>query len=83
MWIIEVGKNDGRGIVTAPRTAVRRLALGRVISMTGTFAAGTALTFTIYQQTRSTAWISAVRLSWRVRVRIAAKSAFATQTVPA
>jgi MFS family permease len=53
--------------VTAPRTAVRRLALGRVISMTGTFAAGTALTFTIYQQTRSTAWISATMLlTWAV-----------------
>jgi hypothetical protein len=51
--------------VTAPRTAVRRLALGRVISMTGTFAAGTALTFTIYQQTRSTAWISATMLLLR------------------
>jgi hypothetical protein len=53
--------------VTAPRTAVRRLALGRVISMTGTSAAGTALTFTIYQQTRSTAWISATMLlTWAV-----------------
>ena len=53
--------------MTAPRTAVRRLALGRVISMTGTFAAGTALTFTIYQQTRSTAWISATMLlTWAV-----------------
>jgi hypothetical protein len=33
--------------------------------MTGTFAAGTALTFTIYQQTRSTAWISATMLLLR------------------
>ena len=47
---------------TKPRTAVRRLALGRVISMTGTFAAGTALTYTIYERTHSTAWVSATML---------------------
>lgn len=51
----------GRGITPA-RTAVRRLALGRAISFTGTFAAGTALTFTVYQRTRSTAWVSATML---------------------
>lgn len=45
--------------MTDPRTEVRRLALGRVNSMTGAFAAGTALTFTIYRQTRSTASIGA------------------------
>jgi MFS family permease len=49
------------------RTAVRRLALGRAISGVGTFAAGTALTFTIYEETRSTAWITATMLlTWAV-----------------
>src|SRR5438093_3978715 len=51
--------------MTPARTAVRRLALGRVISFTGTFAAGTALTFTIYQRTHSTLWVSAtILLTW-------------------
>jgi MFS family permease len=49
------------------RAAVRRLALARVISSTGTFAAGTALTFTIFERTRSPAWISATMLlTWGV-----------------
>jgi pyrroline-5-carboxylate reductase len=34
-----------------PRTAVRRLALARVISVTGSAAAYTALMFEIYDQT--------------------------------
>ncbi|HJS26582.1 MAG TPA: MFS transporter [Actinomycetota bacterium] len=52
---------------TPPRTAVRRLAFGRAISVAGTFAAGTALTFTIYRETESTAWISAtLLLTWAV-----------------
>lgn len=46
-------------MITPPRVAVRRLALGRFISMTGSFAAGISLTFVIYEQTRSAAWISA------------------------
>lgn len=53
---------DPRHGTTPARTAVRRLALGRVISFTGTFAAGTALTFTIYQRTHSTVWVSATML---------------------
>jgi len=53
--------------MTPPRTAVRRLALGRLISMTGTFAAGTALTFTIFERTGSAAWISATMLlTWGI-----------------
>ena len=53
--------------MTPPRTAVRRLALGRAISVAGTFAAGTALVFTIYRETQSTAWISATMLlTWAV-----------------
>jgi MFS family permease len=53
--------------VTPPRTAVRRLALGRAISVAGTFAAGTALLYTIYRETQSTAWISATMLlTWAV-----------------
>lgn len=47
---------------TPPRTAVRRLALGRVISVTGTFGAGTALNFEIWRQTRSSAWVAATML---------------------
>jgi MFS family permease len=56
-----VATDAARGMTPA-RTAVRRLALGRVISFTGTFAAGTALTFTIYQRTHSTLWVSATML---------------------
>jgi MFS family permease len=47
---------------TPPRTAVRRLAAGRVISITGTFAAATALTFAIWRQTHSSAWVAATDL---------------------
>jgi MFS family permease len=47
---------------TPPRTAVRRLALGRVISVTGTFGAGTALNFEIWRQTRSSTWVAATML---------------------
>lgn len=54
-------------MTTPPRAAVRRLALGRGISAAGTFAAGTALTFTIYERTRSAAWITATMLlTWAV-----------------
>jgi len=54
-------------MTTSPRAAVRRLALGRVISLTGTFAAGTALNYSIYQRTHSTAWLSAAMLTtWGV-----------------
>ena len=41
------------------RSAVRRLALARLISVTGGAAAFAALNFTIYEQTRSAAWLSA------------------------
>ena len=52
---------------TDRRSAVRRLAMGRLISATGTFAAGTALTFTIFEATRSTAWIAAAMLlTWGI-----------------
>jgi MFS family permease len=47
---------------TPPRTAVRRLAFGRLISITGTFAAATALNFEIWRETRSSAWVSAALL---------------------
>jgi len=39
--------------VTPPRTAVRRLALGRLISVTGGAAAYTALNFTVWDRTHS------------------------------
>jgi MFS family permease len=45
--------------MTAPRTAVRRLALARVISVTGSAAAYTALMFEIYDQTGSSVWLAA------------------------
>ncbi|MGH2540236.1 MAG: MFS transporter [Actinomycetota bacterium] len=45
--------------MTAPRTAVRRLALARVISVTGSAAAYTALMFEIYDQTGSAVWLAA------------------------
>lgn len=44
---------------TSPRSAVRRLALARLISVTGGAAAFAALNFTIYQRTHSAAWLSA------------------------
>jgi predicted MFS family arabinose efflux permease len=44
--------------VTAPRTAVRRLATARIISITGGAAAYTALNFTILEQTGSAAWVA-------------------------
>ncbi len=45
--------------VTASRTAVRRLAVARLISITGGAAAYAALMFTIYRRTHSPAWLSA------------------------
>ncbi len=44
---------------TASRSTVRRLALARLISITGGAAAFAALNFTIYERTGSTAWLSA------------------------
>jgi MFS family permease len=44
---------------TQPRSAVRRLALARLISITGGAAAFTALNFTVYERTGSAAWLSA------------------------
>jgi MFS family permease len=48
--------------VTAPRTAVRRLATARIISITGGGAAYAALNYTIYQRTGSAAWVAAALL---------------------
>jgi MFS family permease len=48
--------------VTAPTTAVRRLALSRLISITGSMAAYTALMFEIYERTESAAWLAAALL---------------------
>ena len=45
--------------MTAPRTAVRRLALARLISITGSAAAYTALMFEIYDRTGSAVWLAA------------------------
>lgn len=41
------------------RSAVRRLAFARLVSVTGGAAAFAALNFTIYERTRSAAWLSA------------------------
>lgn len=46
-------------MATSPRTAVRRLALARLISLTGGAAAYTALMFAIYRRTGSAAWLAA------------------------
>jgi MFS family permease len=45
--------------VTAPRTAVRRFAVARAISITGSAAAYTALMFEIYDRTGSAGWLAA------------------------
>jgi predicted MFS family arabinose efflux permease len=47
---------------TSPRAAVRRLAAARLISITGGAAAYTALMFTVYERTRSPAWLSVALL---------------------
>jgi len=44
---------ESRGVSTRPRAAVRRLALGRLISVTGGAAAYTALNFTVWDRTHS------------------------------
>jgi MFS family permease len=46
-------------MVTSSRTAVRRLALARLISLTGGAAAYLALNFLIYQRTHSATWVAA------------------------
>jgi MFS family permease len=48
-----------RFITDRPRSAVRRLALARLVSITGGAAAFAALNFTIYERTGSAAWLSA------------------------
>jgi MFS family permease len=44
---------------TAARSAVRRLAVSRIISLTGGAAAFLALNFTIYERTGSAVWVAA------------------------
>src|SRR6185503_19745635 len=55
--------DGGRGAVdtqpvTAPRSAVRRLATARLISITGGAAAYAALNFTIFEKTGSASWVA-------------------------
>ena len=45
--------------MTDPHTAVRRIAFSRLISITGSMAAYTALMFEIYERTGSAAWLAA------------------------
>jgi MFS family permease len=47
---------------TPSRVAVRRLAVGRVISLTGTYAASITLSYSVYEHTRSTLWLTATML---------------------
>ena len=54
-----VDGSAGPGVRSQARTAVRKLAAGRLVSLTGTYAATIALAYSIYQQTRSTAWVAA------------------------
>jgi MFS family permease len=42
---------------------VRRLAIGRFISLTGTIAAGTALSYSMFRQTGSATWVAATMLA--------------------
>ncbi len=50
------------------RADVRKLALGRFLSFTGTIASGTALNFTLYEQTGSAWWVAlSLFLTWGVR----------------
>jgi len=44
--------------VTAPRTAVRRLAAARIVSITGGAAAYAALNYTIFERTGSASWVA-------------------------
>ena len=48
--------------MTAPRSAVRRLAAARLISIAGGGAAYAALNFTIYERTGSAAWVAGALL---------------------
>jgi len=56
------GEGQTLHMPTAPRTAVRILSLARLISLTGSTAAFTALFYTIYHRTGSAAWLSATLL---------------------
>jgi MFS family permease len=47
---------------TSPKTAVRRLAVARLISITGGAAAYAALMYTVYERTGSATWLSATLL---------------------
>ena len=60
-----MGLNDASELSapTPPRSAVRRLAIGRFISLTGTIAAGTALSYSMYQETGSATWVAATMLA--------------------
>lgn len=49
-------------VPTSSKTAVRRLAAARLISITGGAAAYTALMFTVYERTGSATWLSATLL---------------------
>ena len=52
---------------TPARTAVRRLALSRFISFTGSVAASTALSYSLYEETGSAAWVAAAMiLTWGI-----------------
>ena len=55
----------GVHLTTAPRTAIRRIALARLVSLTGGEAAYIALMVAIYDATGSAAWMSAtLLLTW-------------------
>jgi MFS family permease len=50
------------GTLTSPRSAIRRLAVARFVSLAGTEAAFTALLFVLYQRTRSPGLVSVALL---------------------
>ena len=49
-------------MTTTPKAAIRRLAVARLISITGGAAAYVGLTFAIYERTRSPGWVAATLL---------------------
>jgi MFS family permease len=49
-------------VPTAHRTAIRKLAVARAVSLAGSEAAAIALTYTVYHRTGSSAWVAATWL---------------------
>ena len=57
-----MGGSEVTTTLTTNRSAIRRLAAARLVSLTGSGAAGVALAYVIYQRTGSAIWLSALYL---------------------